>query len=240
MALPAPGPHTPAMPPRSLTAPAAALLTLLSAPAFAVMCLKPGSFGPDVPNCSPYQEAAAAAKRALSPADAAIGDNLLALAGEAAAERYNERTALEVAGTPTQAQAAAAKAAKPRAARPADAPAKPQDYEAIAGTVVKGAGGSFQGLDAEAPRPAAPTAARTAAAAPPAPATTLDTGAVATGRSQAMTPNQRVTIGAAVADPGRSLFDRGSTSLPEDTTPAPPPAATVQQCTILHPCAHAN
>src|SRR5258708_15049144 len=98
MALDASRAHTAAMPPRSLTA-LAALLALLSAPAGAAMCLKPGSFGPDVPNCTPYLPSGGA-KGAHGGAETAIGDNLLAWAGDAAAERYNERAALDVAGPP--------------------------------------------------------------------------------------------------------------------------------------------
>ena len=233
------------MTPRSLTA-LAALLALVSAPAGAVMCLKPGSFGPDVPNCTPYL-AAGGAKGALGSAETAIGDNLLALAGDASAERFNERTALDVAGTPQPAPKTPAKSKTSQGARPTDGVAsapgslgapglgdpKTEDYEAIAGEIVKGTGNAFQGIEAQQPRsPAAQTAAQAAAQA----------AGTTPGRSTGMnTPPARNggMLGASLSDPGRSMFDKGSSALPDDV-PSPGAGATVQQCTIIHPCAHAN
>jgi hypothetical protein len=243
-----------------------ALALALPLPASAVMCLKPGSLGPDVPNCTAYQDSPAA--------KTAVADNLVSVAGEAAAEGFNERLAEDLAG-PFRPQRLLARAKSPafRAGLvPGVAPAPSDlasagldsagaDYDHIAGTIVKGTGNAFQAFETAAKPglglPAGAAGAAGAAAFPPAaagpafPAAAGQTAAAVTpgaraqtapaGASRGMGSGGAVSIGSLTeSDAGRGVFDNAGASLPADGASPAPRAPTVQDCTILHPCAKAD
>lgn len=258
MAVPARGPHNSGVRP-----PSPALLALaLALPALqagAVMCLKPGSLGPDVPNCTPYEDGPAA--------KTAVTDNLVSVAGDAAAEGFNERLAEDLAG-PFQPQRLLARAKSPafHAGLSPGVPATPAelaaaglsqgaDYDHIAGSIVKGTGNAFQAFQPAAPAglqagaggsqafppaaglPAPMAAAQTAAVTPGSRAQTASSN----GAAQAMRGGGAVSIGSLTeSDAGRGVFDNAGAGAPAQAGPGAPRAPTVQDCTILHPCAKAD
>jgi hypothetical protein len=212
---------------------AALAASLVASPAWAVVCLSPGSMGPDVPGCTP----AADAKEQAT----AVGQNLLALAGQAAAEQFSEREAIDAAGPLIPRTTAAGRSKDSPRLRSSSqeglpspvstllAPlkdARDAEYEELASAMVRGTGSSFSELEAGSRKP-------TAAIAPLQTSRSLSSsGPPSPGSSQPLQQQQgrKPDLGPAVSDE-----DVGSPGSPT-ATPASPRSPTARQCTISNPC----